>query len=158
MEKALKKAMTASISEVLETMFFMTIDVKEDAAPEALCQDPGERPFVSRISFRGKMTGYFMLMIPEDILRAMTETFMGLNAADVTITHLNGTIQEAMNMIAGNTFSTFDDTAVFDLGIPELVDFKLMADSCPTGKPEGHFLLVETFAGNLGLKACFAAE
>ncbi|MDX9785516.1 MAG: chemotaxis protein CheX [Desulfobacterales bacterium] len=158
MKEALKKAMTTSISEVLETMFFMTIDVNENAATEAFLGKPGEHPFASRIYFQGKLSGYFLLMIPEEILRVMTETFMGVDAADVTVTHLNGTIQEAINMIAGNTFSTFDNTAVFDLGIPELIDFNLIPSRCPKETPEDHFLLVETFAGNLGLKICFTTE
>ena len=155
MREALKTAMTTSISEVLETMFFMTIDVKEITGADALSQEPAENPFVSKIAFRGNISGFFYLMIPENILRTMTETFMGLDPDEVTESHLNGTVKEAINMIAGNTFSTLDDTAVFDLGIPELTDFSTLTEKCPDPSMQQHFLLVETFAGNLGLKVCF---
>lgn len=155
MKEALKTAMMTSISEVLETMFFMTIDLDESAAADRMLQDPVAPPFISRIGFRGKLTGCFILMVPENILRAMTETFMGLDADAVTETHLQGTVQEAINMIAGNTFSNLDDQAVFDLDIPELIDVKTAGTACPENAPETHFLLIETFAGRLGLKVCY---
>lgn len=158
MKEALKTAMMTSISEVLETMFFMTIDLNESATADMMLQDPGARPFISRIGFRGKLTGCFIFIVPENILRAMTETFMGLDADVVTETHLHGTVQEAINMIAGNTFSNLDDQAVFDLDIPELIDMKTAAAACPEKAPETHFLLIETFAGRLELKVCYGFE
>jgi CheY-specific phosphatase CheX len=158
MKEALKTAMVTSISEVLETMFFMTIDLNETATPDIILQNTGAPPFISRIGFHGKLSGFFLLMVPENILRAMTETFMGLDAGAVTETHLQGTVQEAINMVAGNTFSNMDDQAVFDLDIPELIDLKTAAMDCPEEAPDTHFLLVETFAGKLGLKVCFRSE
>jgi CheY-specific phosphatase CheX len=158
MKEALKTAMATSISEVLETMFFMTIDLNETVTPEIMLQDSGPPPFISRIGFHGKLSGFFLLIVPENILRAMTETFMGLETDAVTETHLRGTVQEAINMIAGNTFSNMDDQAVFDLDIPELIDLKTAAAVCPEETPEAHSLLVETFAGKLGLKVCFRSE
>jgi CheY-specific phosphatase CheX len=158
MKEALKTAMMTSISEVLETMFFMTIDLNENATADVLLQDPGALPFISRIGFRGKLTGFFVFIVPENILSAMTETFMGLDTDTVTETHLQGTVLEAINMIAGNTFSNLDDQAVFDLDIPKLIDIKTATAACPEDTPEGYFLLVETFAGKLGLKVCFRTE
>jgi len=158
MKEALRTAMTTSISEVLETMFFMTIDVNENAGAEVFLREPAENPFVSKLVFSGCLSGLFFLMIPENILRSMTETFMGLDPGEVTLAHLNGTVQEAINMIAGNTFSTLDDTEVFELGIPELADMNAMTGARPGQLPEEHFLLVETFAGNLALRVCFKIE
>jgi len=158
MTEALKTAMTTSISEVLETMFFMTIDLNENATADELLKDRGTPPIISRIGFRGKLTGFFIFMVPENILNTMTETFMGLDVDAVTETHLQGTVLEAINMIAGNTFSNLDDQAVFDLDIPELIDMNTAMASCPENAPEGYFLLVETFAGKLGLKVCFRSE
>ena len=88
----------------------------------------------------------------------MTETFMGLGAADVSETHLNGTVQEAVNMIAGNTFSSLDNTAVFTLGIPKMTDLNSILSDCPEDAPEILFLQVKTFSGNIGIKVCFVAE
>lgn len=158
MKQALKKAMTASISEVLETMFFMTIDINDGVVPNAFVRESGENAFVSRINFGGKLSGTFFLVIPECMLRSMTETFMGLGAADVSETHLNGTVQEAINMIAGNTFSSLDNTAVYTLGIPEMTDLDSILSDCPEAAPEILFLQVETFSGNIGVKVCFVIE
>jgi CheY-specific phosphatase CheX len=158
MKEALKTAMRTSISEVLETMFFMTFDLKENATADVLLQNPEAPLFISRIEFSGKFAGFFLFVVPENILRIMTMTFMGLDSDEITETHLNGTVQEAINMIAGNTFSNFDDQAVFDLNIPKLIDIKTAAMSCPEKTPEGHFFLIETYDGKLGLKVCFGSN
>ena len=158
MQQALKKAMTVSISDVLETMFFMTIDINENSMPEAFAGESAEKLFISTIDFHGQLSGSFFLIIPESILRSMTETFMGMESCDVTESHLNGTVQETINMIAGNTFSTLDKTAVYDLGIPKLVEFDSVINRCPADAPKMYFLQVETFAGKIGLKVCFAFE
>lgn len=158
MKEALKTAMTTSISEVLETMFFMTIDLNEGAAIDTFLSDPGENPYISKIGFSGKVSGHFLLMIQDETLRNMTEGFMGLDAQAITEAHLVGTIQEAINMIAGNTFSNLDDQAVFELEIPEMTDLATVSANCMDQTPEELFILIETFTGKLGLKACFTID
>lgn len=158
MKEALKAAMTTSISEVLETMFFMTIDLNTDANIDDFFQKSDASLFISRIGFSGKLSGFFILMIPEGVLRSMTETFMGLEPGEVMASHLTGTVLEAINMVAGNTFSNLDNQSVFDLNIPELVDKTMAEATCPENTPETLFLMVETFEGNLGLRVCFITE
>jgi CheY-specific phosphatase CheX len=152
MKGALKAAMTTSISEVLETMFFMTIEATEDSAwadlTDASC---GEKLFASKIDFQGPLSGSFFLMVPENILSAMTEMFMGMEAGEVTETHLSGTISEAINMIAGNTFSKLDDQAVFNLEIPEFVETASLPSIVQPLDKEAIFFRIETPGGNLGL-------
>ena len=116
MKETLKAAMTTSISEVLETMFFMTIEATEDTEWTDLTNSAfNEKLFVSKINFQGPLSGSFFLMIPESILSTMTQMFMGMEASEVSETHLSGTILEAINIIAGNTFSKLDDRTVFNL-------------------------------------------
>jgi CheY-specific phosphatase CheX len=150
--------MTTSISEVLETMFFMTIETREGHEWADMVDDvSGEKYFASRISFSGPLSGFFILTIPTSILSTMTEMFMGMEQADVTETHLVGTISEAINMIAGNTFSKFDDQAVFNLEIPELVDIGPLSKNADTSeKKESITIRIETPTGCLGLKSIFS--
>jgi len=152
MKEALKAAMTTSISEVLETMFFMTIEITEGTEWSDLTNPihDGKR-FASKINFHGPLSGSFFLIVPESILSAMAEMFMGMEAGEVTQTHLSGTISEAINIIAGDTFSKLDDQAVFDLEIPELMETESLASIAqPLGK-ETIFFRIETPDGDLGL-------
>jgi chemotaxis protein CheY-P-specific phosphatase CheC len=152
MKEALKAAMTTSISEVLETMFFMTIEATEDTDWSDLT-DPvyGEKLFASKINFQGPLSGTFILIIPERILSAMTEMFMGMESGEVNENHLSGTILEAINIIAGDTFSKLDDQTVFNLEIPKSVEAEqLPGITQPSGR-ETIFFRIETPGGNLGL-------
>lgn len=152
MKEALKAAMTTSISEVLETMFFMTIEATEDTAWTDLTDTVyGEKLFTGKINFRGPLSGSFFLIIPESILSAMTEMFMGMEAGEVTEAHLSGTVLEALNIIAGNTFSKLDDQTVFNLEIPESVETSSLPSIAEHSGKETIFFRIETPGGNLGL-------
>jgi CheY-specific phosphatase CheX len=156
MKEVLKTAMTTSISEVLETMFFMTIEpVNVEDNTQLHTDDGGEKRYVSRIDFSGPLSGFFLLSIPKRILSTMTEFFMGMESEEVTETHLSGTISEAINMIAGNTFSKLDDQAVFNLEIPELLGSEALTD--PEGKSGKEVIMVriDTPDGHLGLQAFY---
>jgi CheY-specific phosphatase CheX len=157
MKKALKTAMMTSISEVLETMFFMTIEPSEVAEWADSVEDASEKKhFASRIKFSGPLSGFFVLSIPESILSTMAEMFMGVDAAEVTETHCTGIISEAINMIAGNTFSKLDDQAVFNLDIPSLVDAVALTGATGSPEMENLFFRIETPSGCLGLQACYS--
>lgn len=157
MKEALKTAMMTSISEVLETMFFMTIETTEGAQWADMMDDvSGEKHYASKIEFSGPLNGFFIFSVPERILSAMAEMFMGMDAADVTETHLSGTISEAINMVAGNTFSKFDDQAVFHLEIPELVDTRTLSKDGGHPEKENVFIRIETPSGYLGLQSFYS--
>ncbi len=157
MKEALKTAMTTSISEVLETMFFMTIDISDDAELSSFVTTTTTNNLtVSNITFSGPLSGNFQLMIPENILKGMTQTFMSVTEEDVTETHLSGTASEAINMVAGNTFSILDDQAVFDLGIPEILETGSLPDQETAPGTENIFLGIETPDGNIGLYAVYS--
>ncbi len=157
MKESLKTAMTTSISEVLETMFFMTIETSavSESAGMADCTT-GENRFTSKIDFSGPLSGCFVLTVPKKILLGMTEMFMGMEAEEVMETHLSGTISEAINMIAGNTFSKLDDQAVFHLEIPELIDMDAFVKEAGHSEKDNIFIRVETPSGCLGLQAFYS--
>jgi len=157
MKEALKTAMMTSISEVLETMFFMAIEPGEvDEWADAVDNMAGEKHFASRINFTGPLSGYFVLSIPETILSSMAEMFMGIEAEEISETHSTGIISEAINMIAGNTFSKLDDQAVFHLDIPALVDPATLPGEGVRPGAENLFFRVETPSGCLGMQANYS--
>lgn len=121
MKTKLKTAMTTSISEVLETMFFMSLEVVED---ESAGQFAGraQKPLVAcRISFSGPFSGSIVSVVPKPLLTAMTMDFLSREEKEVLQSHLEGTLKELTNMVAGNTFARYDENLTFSLGIPEMV-------------------------------------
>jgi CheY-specific phosphatase CheX len=157
MKEALKTAMMISISEVLETMFFMTIEPSEvDGWEDSVDEASEEKLFASRIEFSGPLSGFFVLSIPESVLSTMAEMFMGVDADEVTESQCTGIISEAINMIAGNTFSKLDDQTVFNLDIPKLVDAKELPVSPGGPEMESLFYRIESPGGCLGLQACYS--
>lgn len=157
MKEALKTAMTTSISEVLETMFFMTIDISDGASVSSFIENAPDNLMISKINYSGPLSGDFFFMVPANILKDMTQTFMGIEEQEVTDTHLSGTLSEGINMIAGNTFSKLDDQAVFDLGIPVILESAAVSSyQAPTPGLEEIFILIETPDGNIGLHGFYS--
>ena len=73
------------------------------------------------ITFSGNFSGTIFLGIPEPLLRTMTENLMGEDIDTLTPEHVDGTLKEALNMIAGSALTRVDKTAYMGLGIPEIV-------------------------------------
>jgi chemotaxis protein CheY-P-specific phosphatase CheC len=146
MMKELKSAMTASISEVLETMFYMPLECDDSVKrnPEELFGQPDLR--VCRLDFSGKLSGRFIMMIPESLLVTMAADFMGEDPLNIKRQHSDGIIKEVLNMVAGHMFSTMDSNSEFKLGIPEIVDDPAVIASFKQGPPEG-LLVAEAIDG-----------
>jgi chemotaxis protein CheY-P-specific phosphatase CheC len=152
MKTALKTAMMTSISEVIETMFFMSLEFSDNASIETDVIKDTENNIACRIDFSGKFSGYFIFIMPEKLILEMTESFMGLDRNDITEEHSSGTIKEAINMLAGSSLSAFDSTIVFDLSIPEIVDTSEVVSS-GKGSEEEITVVTETMEGCMALKA-----
>jgi len=117
----LKKAIMSSISDVLETMFFMVIEFDEKGSLTE-CDIIGNKNITGvMLDFTGRIMGKFLLWVPEDQLRSMAADFMGIAPDSIIDEHTSGTIKEVVNMIVGNTFGIYDDKVEFKLGIPELI-------------------------------------
>lgn len=129
MEKMLITAMKASISEVMETMFFMPVefvDVPEQSRIELLKSGPNKS---CRLDFSGDCAGSITLMIPQPLLIEMTENFTGESKDTFGEEFLDGTLTETVNMICGNTLRKVVAQKPFELGIPDLIDGKQFPDS-----------------------------
>ncbi len=157
MKTALKTAMTASISEVLETMFYMALEFNDEDTLEAGVIKEAKKTIACRINFKGKFSGYFILFIPKELLIDMTESFMGLDKNEISDELSSGMIKETINMLAGSVLSNYDDKIVFRLSIPEIVDTAEAAESEKGQDEEEIVVVAETIEGCLALKAVIEA-
>lgn len=118
-KSAMTEAMKASISEVLEQMFFMPIDF---VAPDKVgAEQHGEEMVAAKIGFNGVPGGTLMLLIPLALAQSVTADFLGTLPQNLSVDQVTGTVLEMTNMLAGSTLSIYDHQALFDLQIPELI-------------------------------------
>ncbi len=127
---ALKTAMTDSISEVLETMFFLPLDMDDADTPQTLWPSKDEDIRVSQLNFNGPFSGRFYFFIPNSLAVSITTSFLGIAEDDLAGEQLSETVNEIINMMAGNTFSKFDDQQVFDLDVPMSVQYRDLKIDC----------------------------
>ena len=119
MKTQLMTQVTNSIFDVMETMFFLTLE--EQNGDAALPPDLPAELKTSAITFSGDFSGTIYLGIPDHLLRDMTENFLGQDINTLTEEHVDGTLKEALNMIAGSALTRVDNTAYMGLGIPQIV-------------------------------------
>jgi hypothetical protein len=151
MQDTMKTAMSTSIGDVLETMFFMSTEISEEETPADYFRSLKDRAFGGQIDFRGPSSGRFLILIPETALYAMTESFLALERDKIEERHLGGMIKEVLNMVAGNTFSTYNPDHVYELGIPKRVSSETVAKALTEPRGEPDFLMVDTTDGRLAL-------
>lgn len=158
MEKeVLITAMKTSISEVLETMFFLPLEFPDEVNPEQLWGPQKEEPVVGKLTFSGLFTGDLFFFIPRNLAVSLTGSFLGEDEASVSEDHVTETVKEITNMIAGSTFGNYDDQAIFDLGIPEMANFD---EAKGQGSDSGDeiFIPVDTLDDKLALKVVVKAN
>ncbi len=118
MKIQLMNQVTNSIFEVMETMFFLTLEKQKQPVPETPSSDQIK---TAAITFSGNFSGTIFLGIPEPLLRTMTENLMGQDIDTLTPDHVDGTLKEALNMIAGSALTRVNKKAYMGLGIPKIV-------------------------------------
>ena len=141
-------AMKNSISEVLETMFFLPLDFPETDHWD-LSTLKTEETLVSKLSFSGPFEGYFLFFIPQETASSLTADFLGKDVENISQSEVADTAKEIINMFAGSTFGKYDDQALFSLGIPQLMDLDDIRGDDPR---EGIFIPVSTLDNYLVLK------
>ena len=115
------KAMTTSTSEVLETMFFMSVDVVAPTAEQEFGAGVASEHVNAKLSFKGPVSGCMLLQVPALLAQEITADFLGVATSQVDVEQVAGTVMEMVNMLTGNTLSVYDSDAVFDLGVPRIV-------------------------------------
>ena len=120
MKKPLMTAIQTSISEVMETMFFLPIEFGRESTFAQSGMD--KKNMACQLDFTGDVSGHLILVVPETLVAEMTENFMGEPLENLTPEHLAGTLTEMLNMVCGNALRKTDAKAPFKLGIPKMMD------------------------------------
>lgn len=121
MKKILMKAVKTSISEVMETMFFLPVEFDGESTLSE-CGLNKEKTLVCRLAFTGDTSGSLVIVAPRILVTEMAENFMGEAKGLLTNEHFSGTLTEMLNMVCGNALSKTDTKVPFELGIPEIID------------------------------------
>lgn len=122
MMKILMTAMKTSISEVMETMFFLPVEFGEKATIVQYKMNNNKSIMAGRLKFTGDVAGTMYILVPRDLIGEMAQDFMGQSSEDLEEDHFSGTLTEMLNMVCGNTLSKIDSKVPYELGIPELMD------------------------------------
>lgn len=121
---SLMTTMMNSISDVMETMFFMPVEFEEKLKTIKTIQDQGDPVCACRLKFSGDYSGAVYLTVPKTLLAEMTENFMGESEDHLKEEHLSGTLTETLNMICGSALGKVESNEPFALAIPEIVQLK----------------------------------
>ena len=121
MKKILMTAIKTSISEVMETMFFLPVEFGRESVLDQ-CGMEKENTVTCQLAFEGDISGYLILFAPKTLIEQMAEDFMGEPRENLTDEHLTGTLTEMLNMICGNALSKIDSKVPFELGIAKMID------------------------------------
>lgn len=114
------KAMISSISEVMESMFFMPADI----GPEALLKDAQidqSNALACRLSFTGDISGNLAIVSPDSLVSELASNFMGESQDQLSWEQQCGTLTEMLNMVCGNALRKIKSELPFALGIPEMI-------------------------------------
>lgn len=120
MKKVLMTAMTNSISEVMETMFFMPIEI----GPETILNDSGinrNNALACRLKFTGDISGDVDVISPEPLVAELASNFLGETKGELTREQQFGTLSEMLNMVCGNALKNVKCKLPYRLGIPQII-------------------------------------
>lgn len=144
-KKVLISAMKHSISDVLETMFFLPVDFSDSVPIETLWDQGKDNILAAGLNFGGPFSGNCVFYIPEQLAESITADFMGKGKEDISPDEIKGTVKEMTNMIAGNLFSLYDPEAVFSLSVPEQVGL----DDILSGPENTIYIVADTLENHL---------
>jgi len=114
--------LTHSIFKVMENMFSLTVEEqKKTMAPSLRAQASIEEIKASCITFSGAFSGTIFLEISLNLLKTMTNIFLDQSVTHLSEEYMEGTLKEALNMIAGDALTQINTTTQMGLGLPEIV-------------------------------------
>ncbi|THB80626.1 MAG: chemotaxis protein CheX [Desulfobacteraceae bacterium] len=142
-------AMKTSISEVLETMFYLPVEFSQDARLSDAGLDDSAPVMACELGFSGEIQGKLILVVPRNLLAGMTENFMGETAAPGDDALLEGTLTETLNMICGNMLGRLETRDPLELGIPMKLD---TLDS----SADDMFTIIETIGAKMAIRLVVA--
>lgn len=117
----MQTAMMASISEVLEQMFFLPVD-GVTAEPKEAVPAQDLHAVAATLDFEGAFKGRFRLWMDSAMAKSISADFLGVEPDTLSDSQITDTVKEMINMLGGSTLSNYDHSAVFNLGIPMQAD------------------------------------
>ena len=121
MDRQMMTNLNHAISSVLETMFFLPVQIIEDHSVWDNWYQQRTQLWHTAVGFSGPVKGSFFLVVPASLAREITANFLGLDEAEVVPSQEADTVKEALNMIGGYVLSQVDKADEFQIGIPEVV-------------------------------------
>lgn len=104
--------MRAAISEVLETMFYVSVDFEDEAASSLVCVHQ------SSVSLNGEGRRLdISFEVSDGFARLITANLLGMDEGAVTADDMEDTMKELANMVVGD-FQTRLVNGVWEMGIP----------------------------------------
>ncbi|HKJ98499.1 MAG TPA: chemotaxis protein CheX [Desulfotignum sp.] len=143
MKTQLMTEMKTSISEVMETMFFLPVEFGQTIVLSRAGLDVQDT-MACKLAFSGDISGQVILAAPESLVLEMAENFMGEPRDQLTREHLTGTLQEMLNMVCGNALRNTQASTPFELGIPEIINLSEIAQ-------DDQFHIIDTDMSKLGM-------
>jgi CheY-specific phosphatase CheX len=128
MKKLLMKAIKTSISEVMETMFFLPVEFGRQVTLAQFGMDK-KNTMACRLAFTGDSSGRLILLAPINLIVEMAENFMGEPRETLTEDYFSGTLTEMLNMVCGNALSKTNSLISFKLGIPQIINVSEVSEN-----------------------------
>jgi len=150
MDKQMMMNLKQAISSVLETMFFLPVQIVEDGGFLDNWSQQNIELWHVKIRFRGPAEGFFFLLVPINLAQEITANFLGLGEAEVERSQEADTVKEALNMIGGYVLSQDAQADQFQLGIPEITAEKNPDLACKQAAPE-NIVVIETDGNHLAV-------
>lgn len=130
-----------AISEILETMYFMSPSYRGEATPEL-------DTFGVAITFSGPIRGQFTLGISRRLAGRMTSEFLACDEASLEPQQIEAAVWELANVVCGISMSAWMPEANFEYGVPVRANLPLEpvthTFSVDADQPE-MYLCVNTF-------------
>ncbi len=150
-KQALTTALTTSISEVMETMFFLPVDFPGTIPEGELWGPEKDEVMTARLEFDGPFSGTCLFLVPKKAAASIAADFMGMDEETVSTDQVRETVMEIINMIVGSTLSCYNRQAVFNLKIPELVE-PGGQDEVVVDSENRIFIVIDTLENHLAFK------
>jgi CheY-specific phosphatase CheX len=112
----LERELTSAATEVLETMFFTTVEGEQDGVTEV----DGDR-IRARLDFRGASAGRLELSMNLESAEELAANFLGSAGQYGTESDSRLVVSELANMVCGTLLSHLNKQAVFCLDAPTLM-------------------------------------
>lgn len=112
----LERELTSAATEVLETMFFATVEGEQDGVEET-----SDDRIRARLDFRGASSGRLELSMNLESAEELAANFLGSAGHFGTESDSRLVVSELANMVCGTMLSHLDKHAVFCLDAPALM-------------------------------------